>query len=471
MSENETNYFYRFRSLDKLLGEKYKELEKQELVYSKFEDLNDPMDGLKQLYWEGDEILWKNLIRHYVGCVLTTMKDILLGSVSDKYVPVDCVYQFRDSPKFKAVFLEACDAYFSIEKYKVLPAQLAKMGRIGREELITVLTVMHNEVLEVIDPLLVKHGLKEKLIFGRPTGAAEISTLFFHALKEIDNNEKEKEQGLTPKLFMKLLKTMSDSNDYDLYRNSKPGTNQFFLTRGLSKEYVNQLEALMYPNCYTISFTEDYTNPSVWAHYANAHEGVCLKFKASKTKERDYPHIYLKKNDENEYQPNSFQKVNYTTDNILFNFFTCLGKLPIPLVLEYWYMDNGKISEIGKRTHENMDSWRKKYWDQLHKCLVTKMPDWAYEKEYRMIIYPYDNFNEVEKRKFTYKFSDLEGIIFGVKTPMADQVKIMDIIFAKCKKEDRKTFKFYKSVLNAQTGKVDVEEIPIFKVPQIQKST
>ena len=47
--------FYRFRSIDTLLG-KHSELEKQTIYFASPDDLNDPMEGLRNIVWNGDRI-------------------------------------------------------------------------------------------------------------------------------------------------------------------------------------------------------------------------------------------------------------------------------------------------------------------------------------------------------------------------------------------------------------------------------
>ena len=49
--------FYRFRSVEQLLGE-YSELERQTIFFASLEDLNDPMEGFRDIVWHGDSILW-----------------------------------------------------------------------------------------------------------------------------------------------------------------------------------------------------------------------------------------------------------------------------------------------------------------------------------------------------------------------------------------------------------------------------
>ena len=60
--------FYRFRSVEQLLGE-YAELEHQTIFFAAMEDLNDPMEGFRDIVWSGDRIVWLNLFKDYVNCL------------------------------------------------------------------------------------------------------------------------------------------------------------------------------------------------------------------------------------------------------------------------------------------------------------------------------------------------------------------------------------------------------------------
>lgn len=66
-----TEYFYRYRPIKAVLDE-FHELENQEIYFSTTDELNDPMDGFKDLFWRGDEIVWRNFLKHYILCVLQT---------------------------------------------------------------------------------------------------------------------------------------------------------------------------------------------------------------------------------------------------------------------------------------------------------------------------------------------------------------------------------------------------------------
>lgn len=47
------DYFYRYRPIEAVL-DKFQELENQEIYFSTTDELNDPMEGFKDLVWAGD---------------------------------------------------------------------------------------------------------------------------------------------------------------------------------------------------------------------------------------------------------------------------------------------------------------------------------------------------------------------------------------------------------------------------------
>jgi len=49
---------YRFRPVHAVL-DKYEELAKQEIYFSPPEELNDLIEGYKDVFWSGDQILWR----------------------------------------------------------------------------------------------------------------------------------------------------------------------------------------------------------------------------------------------------------------------------------------------------------------------------------------------------------------------------------------------------------------------------
>ncbi len=69
-SLNDGGFLFRFRSAKALLDDNlenggFQELEKQTIYFAQPEDLNDPMEGLSDAFWDGDQVLRKNFFRHY----------------------------------------------------------------------------------------------------------------------------------------------------------------------------------------------------------------------------------------------------------------------------------------------------------------------------------------------------------------------------------------------------------------------
>jgi len=60
-----TSHLYRYRSTRHLL-DAFNELDAQQIYFCPPCDLNDPVEGFKDLCWLGDEIVWRSLLRHYV---------------------------------------------------------------------------------------------------------------------------------------------------------------------------------------------------------------------------------------------------------------------------------------------------------------------------------------------------------------------------------------------------------------------
>jgi hypothetical protein len=109
------------------------------------------------------------------------------------------------------------------------------------------------------------------------------------------------------------------------------------------------------------------------------------------------------------------------------------------------------------------DSWRKHYWEQRLTAITTKFADWAHEKEYRLTLTGSSDFSEKSTRKLQYRFSDLQGIIFGMNTSTTDKLRIMKIIEGKCRKEGRNDFEFHQADYSRRAGKMEITKMNLIK--------
>jgi hypothetical protein len=164
----------------------------------------------------------------------------------------------------------------------------------------------------------------------------------------------------------------------------------------------------------------------MWGHYADGHQGMCLKFKA-KPNNIGTPSLSLNRpNSWNGdgtigymYVPHPFEAVDYNSAFPEVDFFESMGRLPIPK-LRFWYDDpkDGR-SEVGRRVLGGDEKWREEYWQRFAAGYRVKLPEWRYENEHRIVLH--SNLADLESkdsRKLKYNFEDLAGIVFGLKTEL-----------------------------------------------------
>jgi hypothetical protein len=162
------------------------------------------------------------------------------------------------------------------------------------------------------------------------------------------------------------------------------------------------------------------------------------------------------------------QKVNYTREPQVVDFFRSLGNLPLATLDKYWYSDeSGKrsIYALSFKSEADRIDWQNKLWDTHTKCMTSKLPDWEQEHEYRIIVPDFmHSLESPEDRKLRYDFETLEGIVFGFRTATDEKVRIMKIVEKKCLETRRKDFKFFQAEYDARKGQMRIDELNLLKV-------
>ncbi|WP_179415957.1 hypothetical protein HDF19_06655 [Mucilaginibacter sp. E4BP6] len=129
-----------------------------------------------------------------------------------------------------------------------------------------------------------------------------------------------------------------------------------------------------------------------------------------------------------------------------------------------WYCDeDGNHSPYASHLYEQTETWRKAYWANFEQSLAIKTKEWEYEQEYRLTISGhFTDYKERDSRKLQYRFEDLKGLIFGIKTASLDKLRIMRIINEKCKSTGRTDFKFCQAYYSRATKQIEHQEIHSF---------
>jgi hypothetical protein len=184
------SHLYRFRSARAVL-DRYEELAKQEIYFSPPEELNDPMEGYKDVFWLGDRIVWRNLLRHYLLCLLQTAS-LCLGMAA-KFDPVDLktiifsAFDNLPNAPVRAIYQRACETFFAESSIPRLVEALAlRTIPIRRDELTHTLRGIHPFALGILAKELRREGVSG--IFRDPDHVALKQPLAARAIP-IDLNQ------------------------------------------------------------------------------------------------------------------------------------------------------------------------------------------------------------------------------------------------------------------------------------------
>jgi len=470
--------FYRFRSIDRLTND-FKELENQNIYFAHPSQLNDPMEGYRDLYWAGDYIVWKNLFKHYLFCLERLCVLLILSdeqnNLSKENIPVLSGENDLPTPMYKDLFKRISNKFFDSPNILSLIKKISsRTTPIRRDELSFYLTNVHPFAIEIIYSEYEKSNLTSRRSFEEGTTNNITSTFLdekFIDLLEENLDEHKREEKIIDALFA-AQKHAHAQIDILQRHNGNIDTNQSnknLVIVEFPEEYISQLERLVYPEWYTACFMSECKNSSVWGHYGDNHTGVCLIFNA---KQKDNKHYLDFKgiNGLGSSGPSygnislELHPIDYAQGFGKIDFFRSLGRLTTSTLNSMWYGLEGDRSECADEITQNEGTWRENYWKNFFRDITVKSDDWSYEKEYRLILSSsLDSYSEPASRLLSYDFRSLKGIIFGIKTSKNDKLKIIKIIKEKCLKENRTDFKFYQAYYSADNKCVEHSEMTLLQ--------
>ena len=458
--------FYRFRNMKYLLEDEYQELKRQEIYFASPEQLNDPMEGLRDIFWRGDKIVWENFFKHYVFCLYVTYFHSLVAGPSIRLnannIPILGRWDELPSPA-QRLFNEVWDRFLDITKIPEFIEALANTNRKIRDREIRIyLGVIHSVVFHEIEKVFFANGLMPQSAMRRPPeGLPPAGEILVSALKAMAQLEEDEEKTNALLQFNEALlyglRIEFQLNNVILTGISE--RNFLLVYFDFSSVYLKEIEKLLGFNWRVACFMEDYHNSSVWGTYGDKHKGACLIFDSIQLEEGlRQRHRFVR----------GLCKVVYRDKLNKIDFFRSIGGVTVRHT-QLWYTDaEGNVSECGTHSSghgEEYRKWHTRYWNTLYRDTTSKLKDWEHEREWRLIL---------EKRwldpgeapKITYDFNSLKGIIFGIRSSDEEILKAIKIIQEKCEKHERTDFKFYKAEYSQKTGDIRKNEILLPKALQ-----
>jgi len=469
--------FYRYRSVDALI-DKWQELEKQEIYFSALDELNDPTEGFKDMFWRGDHIVWRNLLKHYLLCLMKAISIVVVGGKGFQITEGVIIGTLPNAP-IKKTYERICSEFFASFDLERLPILIAECNyAFRRDDLEFILRSIHGFAVTLIFRTFREVGMLPLAPSAVPNDdAAEVPieslkrTLIHFAAEKDCADEKSLRVlfSLNSHVLEQamLVRYLSDASDAS--RAWHPVLYLF------PEQYLAKIGYLVFPDWYAACFVADPTRAAMWGTYADQHKGVCLQFRAE-TNAQGRPMLKLRgltgasgsdKGIVMNYGDRAltFDKITYVKRFDSLDFFRMMGKLPIPRLRSEWYTDaEGNTSVCAAEVFGTEEQWRKQYLKSFTKGMGAKSTDWRHEDEYRLTLTSaLDLFSEKKDRKLTYRFSDLEGIVFGIRTSLEDKERIINIIGAKCKAEGRKDFTFSQAIYAAYSGKLEIRPMELLR--------
>jgi hypothetical protein len=123
------------------------------------------------------------------------------------------------------------------------------------------------------------------------------------------------------------------------------------------------------------------------------------------------------------------------------------------------------VSRCADELLKNEAAWRERYWEAFHLGAITKTPEWGHEREYRVLLHSnLERFDDKASRKLKYRFSDLTGIVFGMRTSMTDKLRIMKAVEEKCLAERRTDFQFFQAGFSRRDRKMEIAPLRLLQI-------
>lgn len=483
---------YRLRSARHLLRD-YNELRDQSIYFAKPDELNDPMEGFRDIVWKGDDVVWTNLFRHYVSCVNLTITLIKLQgnevTITPNDIPIEGLAGEHPPPMETTILDELCTVVFERCRLHQLIHDLSTSNRpVRRDELLIYLKFIHFVTIDETHNIHVRHGITpgsapSRVFLDPPQPPANIPRLIQQLYVErpdITESAISSIFSVSSLLFdnLNLMKKYDVRKQDSAFKNSEQ-LNRELIFLDFPKAYVSQLTRILYPRWYVACFLEDCTNSSVWGHYGDNHRGAALIFDAS----NDSGHLQLElkrivgfsggpsttSGDTSSkltwrYSPMEFHRIRYQKEIEELDFFRSIGVLPVNRLIERWYTNQAGVRSkcADHIAADSEESWREAYWKSFFRDISVKTEDWSYEKEVRLVLTSsFVDLDQQSTRQLTYKFESLAGIVFGINMSDEDKMDIIDIVLTKCKESKRTAFDFFQAYYSHETGSIEKHQLNI----------
>ena len=251
------NLYYRLRKTKSIFD--FNELENSEIYFASNKELNDPMEGYKNLIFNGDEIVWENFFKHYLRCLESSYQNYLIASETcfkdycSEQIPVFIKVNEFPTTIYETLFNQIWDDAFNLYG-SVIEKIINRSTPVTKEELSCYLQAFNIIALSVIH----KHYQLNLIVPKTNEYNYDYTNVIESIKKRIDIHEENINRENFDKFVLLLTQVSAQSSD-QLFLELKSNGNDKSKSKKLhllnfTKYYLNAIEKLTYPDVYTASF-------------------------------------------------------------------------------------------------------------------------------------------------------------------------------------------------------------------------
>ena len=263
----------------------HKELENQTIYFASPDQLNDPMEGLRDIVWRGDKIVWTNFFKHFIYCLLISYLRLEKAGASEELgvddIPILGRWDQISTPQAQRLFDDIWHRFLNLPKMpEVIEALASSKHKIRYRELECYLrSIQYGYLSQILEPSFAHELISE----SERQQQTEVRSYYQRIVQSIPTLIIQRDEVETEEKFDVTFRKIEELNNNDkiiqqlniLNSTGKLWKNRQLMILDFSKIYLNGLERLLWPNWYTACFMKNYHNSSVWGHYGDGHRVYC----------------------------------------------------------------------------------------------------------------------------------------------------------------------------------------------------
>lgn len=434
---------YHYRSVSTAL----KEISGGTFYYADKSELNDPIEGYAQIYWQGDIPAWEGLFCNYICSLYYTIENYLLKAryeKIEKHAALLDIHSFDKVP-LGDILNEVRYKFMSNPYIAKLVEYLGGQNiRISSKNLSFILRLIHEIAFSICMKSMKENQLipQEQKEFYMPIEKI-LDVFFVNISSKLSDVDKKEIFEVTAGMLEDMIESRLMAERWG-EKNEMPQQQVWLKIRlGFPLIYTGQLEEIIYPKGYVVCFSSDAYNSAMWGNYADDHRGVCLIYRTTSAEDKEIMQV---------------KPVQYGAALIRRNGFESLGRLSYVQVESWLTAVDGRKSRLLSKYLDK--SWVNTYWSDYEEKYCHKMSEWSYEKEYRLLLMEFNHEYTKEERLIKYEPDILTGVIFGIKTSELDKRNIIRAV--KDSGRSIKDFAFYQAVYDDENQKITTRRKNIF---------